>query len=90
MAANKRKVVDAEDASLTSLLLINALLLFSWICIEKIVKPTDLATEAIDVVKQCPKILVKYEHGYTFLSRREQGYIPPEKPKVVDSVPEEV
>ena len=32
--------------------------------------------EAIDVVKECPKILVKYQEGYTFLSRREQGYRP--------------
>jgi len=49
--------------------------------------------EAIDVVKQCPKVLVKYEGGYTFLSRRSQGYIPPKaevKPRPVEREPEEV
>ena len=48
--------------------------------------------EAIDVVKQCPKILVKYQEGYTFLSRRSQGYIPPkaEVSKSDEREPEEV
>ena len=38
--------------------------------------------EAVDVVKECPKVLVKYEGGYTFLSRRSQGYIPPKKEEI--------
>lgn len=47
--------------------------------------------EAIDLLKKCPKIETKYEGGGVVLfSRRSQGYIPPEQPKVVEQEPEEV
>ena len=45
--------------------------------------------EAIDTLKKCPKIEVTYEHGFTFLSRREQGYIPPEHEQKATEVVEE-